>query len=298
MDTSYNNITLDHFTTKWLPAGIEAAILRLDKLHPGISGNKWFKLKYNIEAAQVANARGILTYGGAYSNHIAATAVACMEAHIPCTGIIRGEENNAGSNHTLQMAAANGMQLVFVSREEYRNRNACTKWEAQYPGFHIIPEGGHNAAGAKGCEEILSIHSTQSFTHILCAAGTGTTLAGLANSALPHQQVTGIAVLKGAQYLDAEVTNLVKPGHTDHWQLLYNYHGGGYAKTSPQLIDFINSFYAETGIPTDIIYTGKLIMAFHELLSQHHFPDNSKVLLIHTGGLQGNLSLPSGVLSL
>ncbi|RAK38983.1 UNVERIFIED_ORG: 1-aminocyclopropane-1-carboxylate deaminase [Chitinophaga ginsengisegetis] len=291
---SYNNITLESFQTTWLPEHIHAAMLRLDKIHPEVSGNKWFKLKYNIAAAKAHNNTGILTYGGAYSNHIAATALACKEAALPCTGIIRGEEHNGQLNHTLQTAENNGMKLVFVSREDYRNDK---DGETVYPGYHVVPEGGHNALGAKGCEEILSIFPTTNYTHILCAVGTGTTLAGLINSAAPHQQVIGIPVLKGAQYLEKEVTDLLHPNNTTRWQLLYEHHVGGYAKKSPALIDFINTIYKETGIPTDIIYTGKLVMAFRDLVQQGYFPANSNILLIHSGGLQGNLSLPPGVLS-
>jgi 1-aminocyclopropane-1-carboxylate deaminase len=195
------------------------------------------------------------------------------------------------------MAEANGMHLVFVTREAYRSRSAQETWEAFYPDYYIVPEGGHNPPGAKGCEEILSIFPTAEYTHILCAVGTGTTLAGLINSAQPHQQVVGISVLKGAHYLEKAITDLLKPDHSPNWQILHEHHGGGYAKKSPELIDFINTIYAATGIPTDIIYTGKLILAFHELVQHGYFPDGSKILLIHTGGLQGNLSLPPGVLS-
>ncbi|MBO9727648.1 MAG: pyridoxal-phosphate dependent enzyme [Chitinophaga sp.] len=293
----YDSITLDSFHTAWLPASIQAAMLRLDKIHPEISGNKWFKLKENINAAIAQGRTGLLTYGGAYSNHIAATAMACKEAGLAATGIIRGEENGAKLNHTLQTAASLGMELLFVTREDYRNPALKAHWEALYPQYLAVPEGGHNALGAKGCEEIISIFPTTHFTHILCAAGTGTTLAGLINSAQPHQRVTGVSVLKGAQYLEQEVRDLLHAGNTTPWELLHDHHGGGYAKQSPALIDFINTFYTDTGIPTDIIYTGKLVMAFRELLQQGYFPENSHVLLIHTGGLQGNLSLPPGVLS-
>ncbi len=292
MNTS--NITLDKLSPSWLPLQPEAAILRLDKLDQEISGNKWFKLKYNLEAARKEGKQHILTFGGAFSNHIAATAAACREAGLRCTGIIRGEKP-AVLSHTLQTALNNGMQLEFVSREAYRHSR--TSFEDR-PDTYLIPEGGHNAAGARGCEEILSLFPTRHFTHILCAVGTGTTLAGLINSATAAQTVIGIPVLKGAGYLEAEVKALLRPGHTSHWQLLHDFHGGGYAKVKPGLIDFINTFFAETGIPTDIIYTGKLLCAFRELVHQRYFADDSKVLLIHTGGLQGNLSLPPGVLSL
>ncbi|MCW3467487.1 1-aminocyclopropane-1-carboxylate deaminase/D-cysteine desulfhydrase [Chitinophaga nivalis] len=293
---SYQQITLDTFHTSWLPEGLEAALLRLDQLHPAISGNKWFKLKYNLAAAKAAGATRIVTFGGAYSNHIAATAVACKMAGFAATGIIRGEQP-AIPGHTLQQAAAHGMELVFVSREDYKNKYDPSQWYYHQADTLVIPEGGHNAAGAQGCEEILTIHPTAGYTHILCAAGTGTTLAGLINQAAPSQQVIGIPVLKGAQFLEKDISDLLRPDHTAQWRLLYDHHGGGYAKISPGLIDFINTFYQETGIPTDIIYTGKLLLAFRELVQQGYFPDNSRVLLIHTGGLQGNLSLAPGTLA-
>ena len=294
---SYSNITLDAFHTQWLPDHIQAAMLRLDKLHPAISGNKWFKLKHNIEAAKADRCNGILTCGGAYSNHIAATALACKLAGLGALGIIRGEEHHGNMSHTLTTADENGMGLVFVSREDYRNRTTLQAYEILFPDYHVVPEGGHNALGASGCEEILSILPTTDFTHILCAAGTGTTLAGLINSAAPAQQVIGIPVLKGARYLEQEVRDLLHPANTASWQLLHDFHCGGYGKHPAHLIDFINTFHAATGIPTDIIYTGKLVMTFRDLAQQGYFPDGSKVLLIHTGGLQGNLSLAPDVLS-
>jgi 1-aminocyclopropane-1-carboxylate deaminase len=277
MNLDYSNITLQHISPSWLPANIQAAMLRLDLLHPEISGNKWFKLKYNLEAA---GKRPVVTFGGAYSNHIAATAAACALMEIPCTGIIRGERP-AVLSHTLQNAAAKGMQLEFVSREAYRNKDTTS-----YPDAYIIPEGGNNEAGIRGCQEILTLADTSQFTHILCACGTGTTLSGLISSALPHQQVLGYVVLKGAAYLQDELPK------SNNWRLIHDYHGGGYAKTSPALISFINQFYQETQIPLDVVYTGKLVYGF----SQSVFPPGSKILLIHTGGLQGNLSLSPNVL--
>lgn len=289
-----SNIQITNLLSSWLPGSWQADVLRLDLLHPEISGNKWFKLKHNILLAQ-SRQQGILTFGGPYSNHLAATAVACRLANIPCIGIIRGEEHAQELNHTLQTAAGNGMQLEFVSRSAYREKDLLF-YQASYPDFHIVPEGGHNAAGAKGCEEILTICPTRQYTHILCAAGTGTTLAGLINSASSTQEVIGIPVLKGAQFLEKEVAMLLNPASSANWKLLYDFHGGGYGKTSPDLLNFMNSLYQETGLPTDIIYTGKLLMAFHELCIQQAFPENSRILLIHTGGLQGNLSLPPDVL--
>jgi 1-aminocyclopropane-1-carboxylate deaminase len=278
----YSNIILQDILPSWLPDNIQAAMLRLDLLHPEVSGNKWFKLKHNL---LLAGQRRIVTFGGAYSNHIAATAAACSLLGLPCTGIIRGERPTVLS-HTLQQALSKGMQLEFVSREAYRHKSTL-----DYPDAYIIPEGGNNDAGVLGCQEILSLADTSAFTHILCAVGTGTTLAGLISSALPHQQIQGYVVLKGATYLQSEITALTD--NSNNWQLVHDFHGGGYAKTSPALFDFMNQFYRETQIPLDVVYTGKLVYGF----SQSEFPAGSKVLLIHTGGLQGNLSLSSGVLA-
>ncbi len=305
MSLDYSNIQLENIQPTWLPPQLRAAMLRLDLLHPDISGNKWFKLRHNLALARAAGKHTILTFGGAYSNHIAATAAACKMAGLQSIGIIRGEAA-ATPSHTLLQAAAHGMQLEFVSRETYRQKDTIA-WAAQFPDAYLIPEGGHNAAGAQGCEAILSQVPTQEFSHIICAVGTGTTLAGLINSALPHQQLSGIVVLKGAQYLADEVASLLKTplqiaatqpasATPPTWQLLHHLHGGGYARTSPALIDFINTFYRETSIPLDIVYTGKMMWGFRELVQQGYFPANSRILLIHSGGLQGNLSLSSNVL--
>lgn len=321
MHFSTDNI-LQPFHTTWLPADVQAAMLRLDKVHPVVSGNKWFKLKYNLEAAQ---GRPIVTFGGAFSNHIVATAAACKQAGIACTGIIRGERP-AVMSHTLTQAAALGMELVFVSRDEYKKKDASA-----FPHAYVIPEGGHNAPGARGCSEILSLADVSGFTHIICAVGTGTTLAGLASAA--HCKVLGIAALKGAFSLEEETETLLKElkhlslqsqegtahlqeniaevsqlqksskkqssektAQTPSWQILHDFHEGGYGKISDTLIDFMNDFYRQTNIPTDRVYTGKMALAVKKLLEQGYFPPNSRLLLIHSGGLQGNDSLPPGVL--
>jgi 1-aminocyclopropane-1-carboxylate deaminase len=290
----YSDIILQTIRPAWLPDHLEAAMLRLDLLHPEISGNKWFKLKYNLEAARAAGKTHIVTFGGAWSNHIAATAAACKLAGLPCTGIIRGEAAPVLSR-TLQQAQQYGMALHFVSREVYRDKDQ-RDWEALFPGSFIIPEGGHNAAGARGCKEILALAPYKNFTHIACAVGTGTTLAGLINSALPHQEVLGFVALKGAGYLQQEVEQLLEPPVLARWRLLHEYHLGGYAKVTPGLTALINTFYRETGIPLDIIYTGKMTGGLRQLVQQGYFTAGSRILLIHTGGLQGNLSLAPGVL--
>ncbi|WP_295118197.1 1-aminocyclopropane-1-carboxylate deaminase/D-cysteine desulfhydrase [uncultured Chitinophaga sp.] len=285
---------LQSFSATWLPATIQAAMLRLDRIHPEIQGNKWFKLKYNLQAAEQAGKKRILTFGGAYSNHLAAVAVACKLMQWPCTAIIRGERPPVLS-YTLKKAGEIGMELQFISREYYSNKEQ-RDWEAMFPEHYIIPEGGHNALGAKGCEEILSLAPTASFSHILCAVGTGTTLAGLINAAKPGQQVWGISALKGALSLQTEVAGLLNAGATSNWQLLHHFHEGGYGKITPAVISFMNSFFTETGIPLDGVYTGKMMLALKKLVEQGLITEGDSVLCIHSGGLQGNLSLSEGVL--
>ncbi|WP_298738165.1 pyridoxal-phosphate dependent enzyme [uncultured Chitinophaga sp.] len=291
---NYDNIILQPIQPAWLPDQIEAAMLRLDLLHPEISGNKWFKLRYNLDQARARGKTHIVTFGGAWSNHIAATAAACNMEGLRCTGIIRGEAPPVLSR-TLEQAQRYGMQLHFISREAYRQKDT-TDWEAQFPNSFIIPEGGHNALGARGCTEILALVSYEDFTHITCAVGTGTTLAGLINSAAAQQEVMGFPVLKGAAYLQEEVATLLEPGARAPWRLLHEFHLGGYARVTPALITFINTFYRETQIPLDIIYTGKMALGVQQLAQQGYFAPGSRILMIHTGGLQGNLSLAPGVL--
>lgn len=290
----YSNIQLQYITPTWLPGTIQAAMLRLDLLHGVVSGNKWFKLQRNVAAARAQGRDHIVTFGGAYSNHLAATAAACHLSGIRCTAVVRGEAAPALS-HTLQLAQAQGMHLHFVPRAQYREKEK-TDWTALFPDAYIVPEGGHNAAGAEGCEEILAIRDVSAFTHIICAVGTGTTLAGLINSAGPQQQLRGYVVLKGAEYLSAEVESLLKKEHAAQWNLVHEHHGGGYAKVTPDLVAFMNQFFAETHIPLDVVYTGKLVQGFKKEVISGVFPAGSRVLLIHSGGLQGNLSLKPGIL--
>lgn len=294
MLVDYSNIQLQYIDPTWLPGTIQAAMLRLDLLHTAVSGNKWFKLQCNVAAAKAAGKTHLVTFGGAYSNHLAATAAACQLLGLQCTAVVRGEAAPALS-HTLQLAQQQGMQLHFVTREQYREKEQ-RDWTTLFPDAYIIPEGGHNAAGAAGCEEILSLTDTSSFTHIICAVGTGTTLAGLINSATITQQLKGYVVLKGAAGLQQEVEQLLQQRPLPRWELVHQHHGGGYAKVKPTLTSFMNSFYEETTIPLDVVYTGKLVQGFKADVEQGLYPAGSKVLLIHSGGLQGNLSLLPGIL--
>lgn len=268
-------------------AAITLAIKREDLIHPFISGNKYRKLKYNLLQAQTDNYNKLLTFGGAFSNHIAAVAAAGKEFGFETIGIIRGEElqEKIKENPTLQFAQQSGMQFDFVSREEYRLKDGplfLENLKAKFGSFYLIPEGGTNDLAIKGCTEILAEQDMQ-FNYICCAVGTGGTIAGIINSCLPHQKVIGFPALKG-EFLKDEIARFA---NNNRWELIDDYHFGGYAKTDNDLIAFMNDFYKSTEILLDPIYTGKLLFGVTDLISRGFFPDNSKILVIHTGGLQG-----------
>ncbi len=270
-----------------LPKGISLVIKREDLIHPFVSGNKFRKLKYNLLQAKAENQSALLTFGGAYSNHIAAVAYAGKENGFQTIGIIRGDElgDKIESNPTLKFAQECGMQFEFVSRETYRLKTEATYLEQlqqKYGSFYLIPEGGTNAFAIQGCEEILTPEDA-SFDFVACAIGTGGTISGLINSVLPHQKVLGFPALKG-DFLQDEIRNFV---HQDNWELITDYHFGGYGKVTNDLIDWINQFYEQTQIPLDPVYTGKMVFGIVDLITKNYFPENAKILLIHTGGLQG-----------
>ncbi len=254
---------------------VDVSVLRLDLIHPQISGNKWFKLKYNLEEAKRLGYDTILTFGGAFSNHIHATAVACNQAGFKSIGVIRGEPSSIG-NYTLSDAAANGMQLFFVSREDYNKKQEAgfiKSLTERFGNFYSVPEGGDNELGAKGCEEILPTQNN--FDIVLCACGTGTTLKGISNSLQPSQKIIGISVLKGVGDLNANAN------------VNAEYHFGGYAKHTNELLEFKKNFEAQTQIPLDYVYTSKLFFGAYDLIKSNRLTGN-KILIIHSGGLQGN----------
>lgn len=270
-----------------LPKGISLVIKRDDLIHPFVSGNKFRKLKYNLLQAKAENQSALLTFGGAYSNHIAAVAYAGKENGFHTIGIIRGDElaDKIESNPTLKFAQECGMQFEFVSRETYRLKTEAhflEQLQQKYGAFYLIPEGGTNAFAIQGCEEILTPEDA-SFDYVACAIGTGGTISGLINSVLPHQKVLGFPALKG-EFLQDEIRKFVRH---ENWELITDYHFGGYGKVSPDLIDWINGFYAQTQIPLDPVYTGKMVFGILDLIAKNYFPENANILLIHTGGLQG-----------
>lgn len=270
---------------------ISLFIRREDLIHPIISGNKYRKLKYNLLQAKAENQQTLLTFGGAFSNHIAAVAFAGKEQGFKTIGIIRGDEleSKISENPTLKFAQECGMQFEFVTREAYRHKTESDFIEnlkEAYGDFYLVPEGGTNEFAVKGCEEILSEADSQ-YDFVCCAVGTGGTISGIINSVLPHQKVLGFPALKG-DFLNDEIRKFVK---NKNWELITDYHFGGYGKVNQELIAFINQFYQENSIPLDSIYTGKLVFGVMDLIEKDFFTDNSKILLIHTGGIQGNTGM-------
>ena len=256
-------------------------------IHPTVSGNKFRKLKYNLEKVQLENYKGILTFGGAFSNHIAATASAGQELNIPTVGIIRGEElvTQIESNPTLRYAKSCGMHLEFVSRSSY-NKKTDPAYLLQlletFKDYYILPEGGTNALAIKGCEEILTVKD-QSFDIVCCAVGTGGTIAGVINRSLLTQKIIGFPALKG-EFLKEDICKFATQSN---WELWGDYHFGGYAKVDSKLIKFMNDFKLIYNIPLDPVYTAKMMYGIFEGIRSGEIPQTAKVLAIHTGGLQG-----------
>jgi 1-aminocyclopropane-1-carboxylate deaminase len=276
----------------FLEKQVQVSMLRLDSIHPEVSGNKFFKLKYNLTEAKNQSKNTILTFGGAYSNHIYATASATQEVGLQSIGIIRGDHQDL-KNPTLLHAQSKGMNLHFISREEYRKKNTpefLTKLQSQFGNFYLIPEGGTTSQAILGTAEILQ-EEHYNFTHICTSIGTGGTYCGLAESLAPHQTLLGFSSLKG-EFIRKEIQQLLEKYHIQgkgNLAVMTSYHFGGYAKWNPELIRFMHEFHKDFGIILDPIYTSKMVFGFWDLLQKKHFPANSKILLIHTGGLQGNI---------
>ncbi len=273
---------------------VQIDLLRLDLIHPVISGNKWYKLRYYLEDAIDKGFTEIASFGGAYSNHIVATACACQERNIKSVGFIRGEQTNPLS-HTLQAAISYGMQLEFINRTQYQNKQIIIEQNADQTRYWI-PEGGYGILGAKGATSILDEVDLRKYTHIVAAVGSGTMIAGILNGTMSHQTVIGISSQKNNFSLDNEVLQLTAPENQYRLKMNHNYHFGGFAKHPSDLLDFMVEFWNKEMIPTDIVYTGKLLFAITDLLQKQYFKQGDKVLVIHSGGLQGNLSLPENSL--
>lgn len=266
-------------------------VKREDLLHPHVSGNKFRKLKYNLQEAERAGHKTILTFGGAYSNHIYATAAAGKEFSFKTIGIIRGEEH-LPLNATLQFARDIGMALYYLNRTEYKNKSSVeflATLEKKFGRFYLIPEGGTNVLAVKGCTEI--IEDIEVPYDVICTpCGTGGTMAGLVAGLNGHKKVIGFSSLKGGDFFYEEVSELVKNYNGKifgNWEIDTAYHFGGYAKVKPELISFIKTFKQNHQIQLDPIYTGKMFYGIYDLMRQHYFKEHTTILALHTGGLQG-----------
>jgi 1-aminocyclopropane-1-carboxylate deaminase/D-cysteine desulfhydrase-like pyridoxal-dependent ACC family enzyme len=270
--------------------GIQIDILRADEVHPLISGNKWFKLKYNLLRAAEQRLDRLLSFGGAYSNHIYALAAAGRAYGFRTIGVIRGEKPEP-LNATLGFAEAQGMQLHFVSREAYRHKHEAAflqELQAAYGSCFIIPEGGSNELAVQGCREM--IENPEDYDCIACCVGTGGTLAGILEKTRNRAQVLGFSALKGGDFLYEEVNRLTRAcsGHTyDNYRIITDYHFGGYARAKPELVRFINDFRQMHQLQLDPIYTGKMMYGLLDRVGQELFSRGSRILAVHSGGLQG-----------
>lgn len=271
-------------------ANTTITVKRVDRVHTTISGNKFYKLKYNLMQAKQQGFNQILSFGGAYSNHIFAIAHACNAYGFDSIGIIRGQElASKPLNHTLQTAQSLGMQLDFISRSDYRNKHTSeflAQLKAQYPNAYIIPEGGTNQLAVKGCSEILSKEDTQNFDVIVLAVGTGGTIAGIMNTCISdnsNQQVIGFSALN-SDYQADDINKLISNNY-NNWQLYKDDVFGGYGKYNDELLAFIESIKQQASIPLEPIYTGKAMYRLQQLLKQGEF-ESKRILFIHTGGLQ------------
>jgi 1-aminocyclopropane-1-carboxylate deaminase len=289
-------------------AGVDLYVLRLDLMHPWVNGNKWFKLKYNLLEAKEKNFTTLLTFGGAYSNHIYATAAAGNLFGFRTIGVIRGEER-LPLNPTLSFAVQQGMQLVYLNREMYRQRNTPALEEylrQRFGEVFIIPEGGSNLNGVRGCTEIIdrtmpTAGYAYAFDHICVACGTATTLAGIALSLHEGQRAIAFPVLKNGAFLAQEIESLLTnylasdlpTPYTSpaSWELVCDYHFGGYAKVNDELLLFSQQFKEEHDVPLDYVYTAKMFYGVMDLLQQEFFCKGDSLLLVHTGGLQGNVGM-------
>lgn len=293
MDISHNNVNVQPLNKDWYsPYVASIDVLRLDKIHPVVSGNKWFKLRHNLTACKTQGYNTILTFGGGYSNHLAATAFAAQQAGVKSIGIVRGEELQHNPSETLLACANAGMELHYVTRTQYKERYD-EGWQQQLSETHnafVIPEGGANEEGRTGAADIVNyIPHIDQYTHILLSVGTGTTLAGVRNATDTNINIIGFAPMKRGRYLNHELKQFTTEDKPYH--ILDDYHFGGFGKHNEELITFMNEFYDINNIPLDVVYTAKMMYGIRDMLHNNKFNKEDKLLCIHTGGLQGNSSV-------
>ena len=265
--------------------GVEVHVMREDLMHPVTGGNKWRKLKYNLEKAGKEKKTTLVTFGGAWSNHIAATAFAGKESGFKTIGIIRGERTEP-LNSTLSKASESGMELIFVDRTTYRDKEVALNMALKNhegKNYYVIPEGGSNYEGFKGCCEITEEINFE-FNYICCPCGTGTTLAGIAATLKAQQQAIGISVMKNNLSMEEKVKQFSVPDAA--FRIFHQYHFGGYAKSTPELDAFVKRFIEINKIEIEPIYTGKMFFGIYDLIEKGFFSKDDIVVAIHTGGLQ------------
>jgi 1-aminocyclopropane-1-carboxylate deaminase len=272
---------------------VRLLLKREDQNHPFISGNKWWKLKYNLEEALKTGQTKLLTFGGAYSNHIYATAAAAHELGLNCIGVIRGEETRP-LNPTLAFAKSKGMKLHYVTREAYRSKTEqafIKQLHDQFGDFYLVPEGGTNQLAVKSCAEFgKQLTDEVDFDYLCLPVGTGGTMAGIIEGVNEKKEIIGFPALKGAVFLEDEIRRYTRK---KNWQLVYDYHFGGYAKTTEELKKFMDQFEKQYNIPLDPVYTAKMMFGVMDLLKKKFFDPGSIILAIHTGGLQGRAGFSS-----
>ncbi len=269
--------------------------LRLDVLHPFVSGNKIYKLYYFLEEALKNEKKNIITFGGAYSNHLAATAFACNSLNLKSYGIVRGEEPETLSP-TLLLCQQFGMELKFVSRENYREYDSNEFRKRFKENYILVPEGGYGQEGANGAALIMKNENLQHSSHIITAVGTATTLAGLCAGAADNQEIIGMPVLKNMTDIPARLNQLLNGKEYHQPEIFSEYHFGGYAKKNIELLNFMNKLFMDHNLPTDFVYTAKMMYGIFDKIENKYFPPGSVITALHTGGMQGNNSLPTGSL--
>ena len=270
-------------------------LLRLDLLHPIVSGNKFYKLRYYIELALEKGVSTVASFGGPYSNHIVALAYTAKEAGLKSIGYIRTNTDEP-MTPSLKEAKAYGMEFVYLGRTDFQSKKAAILQSSEMnTDCYLIDEGGYGTIGAKGAATILTTQDTSHYDVIICAVGTGTMLAGIIHAADAHQKIIGIPVLKNEGSIESEINALLEDKNRPY-TLLHQFHQGGYAKTNPMMLDFMNRLWDAEKIPTDIVYTSKLLFGVEQLINENYFDKDISILVIHSGGLQGNRSLPEGTL--
>ncbi len=295
MFLSTDNISFDKLESRFLTENdVSVTVLRLDKIHDEVSGNKLFKLHYFVEECFHFKNKTMITFGGAFSNHLVATAFLCKEKGIKSVGIVRGEEHKMLS-HTLQRCQEFGMQLQFITREAYKyidNTKFLSDLKNKFGECTIVPEGGFSNEGARGASLIMNILKYEKYSHICTSVGTATTSAGLLMNNENNAQIIAVPIIKNMTDIKERIQQLTNYSYKNNLTIFSDYHFGGYAKYNNELLYFMNRFYTDYTIPIDFVYTAKMMYAIFDKIKNGYFERGSKIVCLHTGGLQGNKSLP------